>query len=98
MKLTLGEVAEYLGTRSAVPDRRVTGYSIDSPSLLPHQLFFAIRGPRFDGHNFVAPALEGGAAGVVVERPYYASAPAELRPALIAVDDTHGALLTLGRE
>src|ERR1035438_10330167 len=97
MKLTLGEDAEYLGTLSGVPDRRVQGYSIDSRSLLPNQLFFAIRGPRFDGHNFVGQVLEGGAAGVVVDKAYYASAPAEWRPALITVDDTHGALQTLGR-
>jgi len=76
MKLTLGEVAGLLDTSSGVPDRRVAGYSIDSRSLLPGQLFFAIRGPRFDGHNFVGQALDRGAAGVVVERAFYLSAPA----------------------
>ncbi len=95
MKLTLGEVADLLETSSGVPDRRVEGYSIDSRSLAPGQLFFAIRGPRFDGHKFVGEVLDRGAAGVVVEKAFYASAPAEWRPALIAVDDTHRALQTL---
>ena len=95
MKLTLGEVADLLETSSGVPDRRVEGYSIDSRSLSPGQLFFAIRGPRFDGHKFVGEVLDRGAAGVVVEKAFYASAPAEWRPALIAVDDTLRALQTL---
>jgi UDP-N-acetylmuramoyl-tripeptide--D-alanyl-D-alanine ligase len=95
MKLTLGEVANLLETSSGVPDRRVEGYSIDSRSLSPGQLFFAIRGPRFDGHKFVGQALDRGATGVVVEKAFCVSAPVEWRPALIAVDDTHSALQTL---
>jgi UDP-N-acetylmuramoyl-tripeptide--D-alanyl-D-alanine ligase len=98
MKLTLGEVAELLDTSSGVPDRRVTGYSIDSRSLQPEQLFFAIRGPRFDGHQFVEAALARGAAGVVVEQAFFATAPTELQPALIAVEDTHVALMTLAHK
>jgi UDP-N-acetylmuramoyl-tripeptide--D-alanyl-D-alanine ligase len=98
MKLTLGEVAAYLGSSCGVADRPVEGYSIDSRSLAPGQLFFAIRGPRFDGHQFVGQALERGAAGVVVENAFYAGAPIEMRPALLAVADTRGALQTLAHE
>jgi UDP-N-acetylmuramoyl-tripeptide--D-alanyl-D-alanine ligase len=97
MKLTMGEVAAFLGAPCGVADRPVAGYSIDSRSLAPGQLFFAIRGPRFDGHQFVGQALERGAAGVVVDAAFYASAPPEWQPALIAVADTHSALQTLGR-
>ena len=60
--------------------------------------FFAIRGPRFDGHQFVGQALERGAAGVVVEEAFFASAPAEWRARPIAVADTRSALQTLARE
>jgi UDP-N-acetylmuramoyl-tripeptide--D-alanyl-D-alanine ligase len=98
MDLTLGEVAAYLGASSGAADRLVHGYSIDSRSLTPGQLFFAIRGPRFDGHRFVGQALERGAAGVVVEQGFYATAAAPWRPALIAVADTRDALQTLARE
>ena len=79
MKLTLAEVADLLETSSGVPDRIVDGYSIDSRSLQPGQLFFAIHGPRFDGHQFVESALGRGAAGVVVERDFYATALTELQ-------------------
>ncbi|MGO8788670.1 MAG: UDP-N-acetylmuramoyl-tripeptide--D-alanyl-D-alanine ligase [Terriglobia bacterium] len=98
MKLTLSEVAGFLGTQTGVADRLVEGYSIDSRSLAAGQLFFAIRGPRFDGHQFVGQALDRGAAGVVVEQAFFASAPIQLRPALLAVPDTRSALQTLGRE
>jgi UDP-N-acetylmuramoyl-tripeptide--D-alanyl-D-alanine ligase len=98
MKLTLGEVAELLDTSSGVPDRRVEGYSIDSRSLRPGQLFFAIRGPRFDGHKFVGAAVERGAAGAVVEQAFYTNAQPQWQPALIPVHDTHRALQTLAHK
>src|ERR1039458_4468670 len=95
MKLTMGEVAASLESPCGATDRLIEGYSIDSRTLAPGQLFFAIRGPRFDGHKFVGQAIDRGAAGVVVEKAFYVTAPAEWRPALIAVDNTHSALQTL---
>jgi UDP-N-acetylmuramoyl-tripeptide--D-alanyl-D-alanine ligase len=44
-----------------------TGVSTDSRSIRPGDLFVALRGETFDGHAFVAKAVEAGAAGVVVE-------------------------------
>ncbi len=95
MKLTLGEVAGLLETSSGAPDRLVTGYSIDSRSILSGQLFFAIQGKNFDGHNFIGPVLERGAAGAVVQSAFSATAPIEWQPGLIPVEDTHEALKTL---
>ncbi len=43
--------------------------SIDSREIEPGDLFFALRGERQDGHDFVAQALIAGATGAVVERP-----------------------------
>ena len=45
-----------------------SGVSIDSRTLEPGQLFVAIRGKRFDGHDFAGQAVARGAAGLVVER------------------------------
>jgi UDP-N-acetylmuramoyl-tripeptide--D-alanyl-D-alanine ligase len=98
MTLTMGEVAAYLGASCGVTDRPIKGYSIDSRSIAPGQLFFALRGPRFDGHQFVGQVLERGAAGAVVESAFYATAPAEWQPALLPVADTRRALQTLARE
>jgi len=97
MTLTMGEVAAYLGAFCGTPSRVVEGYSIDSRSLALGQLFFAIRGPRFDGHQFVEQAFDRGAAGAVVERAFFATATAEWRPALVPVADTLVALQTLAR-
>lgn len=50
-------------------DARFRRAVIDSRRAGPGDLFFALRGERLDGHDFVANALAAGAAGAVVERP-----------------------------
>ena len=52
-----------------------TGVSIDSRSLEPGDMFVALRGENFDGHDFVADAAAAGAAGAVAERPARRSFP-----------------------
>lgn len=47
-------------------DTVASGYSIDSRTLKPGDLFFAIRGERLDGHTFISTAFEKGACGAVV--------------------------------
>jgi len=83
MQLSMGDVAAILGSSCAVPERIAGGYSIDSRTIKPGELFFAIRGKHFDGHEFVASAFELGAVGAVVERGFLRLAPRDLTPALI---------------
>ena len=71
----------------SVPFLRVT---TDTRGLVPGDLFVALRGERFDGHDFVGRALGAGAAAALVER----SRAATLSGNLIAVDDP---LHSLGR-
>ena len=47
----------------------VTGVSTDSRTCKPGDVFFAIRGERFDGHDFVAGALKAGAVAAFVDLP-----------------------------
>ena len=47
---------------------KVTGWSVDTRTQNPGDVFFALRGPNFDGHDFVAAALDKGAAAAIVER------------------------------
>lgn len=47
-------------------DWAATGVSIDSRTIRPGDLFIALKGPHIDGHDYVAEALEKGAAAVVV--------------------------------
>jgi len=71
MILALRDVAAVLNGADgggAAPAGRVTGWSVDTRTLEPGDLFFALRGPQHDGHDYVPLALEKGAAAVVVER------------------------------
>lgn len=97
MDLSLGEAAAIVGSVSEAPERVAQSYSIDTRTLAAGALFFALRGPNFDGHSFVAQAVQQGAAGAVVEREWAASAPENLRPLLIPVADTVSALQGLGQ-
>jgi UDP-N-acetylmuramoyl-tripeptide--D-alanyl-D-alanine ligase len=97
MILPLAKVAEVLGSGEPVFDYVITGCEIDSRRIKPGQLFFAIRGQRLDGHGFVSAALEKGAAGAVVEKEFRDQAAASIRPHLIPVVHTTGALQTLAR-
>src|SRR5260370_27465412 len=47
----------------------VSGWSVDTRSLVPGDLYFALRGPYHDGHDYVEQAIQKGAAGVVVDHP-----------------------------
>jgi UDP-N-acetylmuramoyl-tripeptide--D-alanyl-D-alanine ligase len=68
MNLLLDEIAKAAGGSLEGPGNvKVRGYSIDTRTLNPGELFFAVKGPRFDGHAFVRQAMEKKAAGVVVE-------------------------------
>lgn len=73
------------------------GYSIDSRTIAPGELFFAVRGERFDGHDFVAAAVERGAAAAVVARARLASlSNAAFSIPLLVTDDPLIALQALG--
>ncbi len=73
---------------------RVAGYSIDSRSLCAGDLFFALVGPRLDGHDYLAAALARGAVAAVVSKGRAEGAPGA--PALVRVGNTTAALQELG--
>ena len=87
-------VAGTAGTAVGTPTQTLTGVSIDSRTLSPGQLFFAIQGPRFDGHEYLHDAMARGAAAAVVHRDV---ASPEGLP-LVRVTDTTRALGDLARQ
>lgn len=97
MILPLAKVAEILGSTEPAAEGLVKGYSIDSRRMEPGQLFFAIRGLRRDGHQFVDAALEKGAVGAVVEGKFRDQSAPQARRRLIPVKDTTDALTSLAR-
>jgi len=100
--LTAEEIAAITGGRllSGSPDRRVESFSIDSRTLAPGDLFVAIRGDRFDGHDFVTAALAAGAQGAVVSEALVGREAGRGQPALVVVlvSDTTRALQDIARE
>jgi UDP-N-acetylmuramoyl-tripeptide--D-alanyl-D-alanine ligase len=95
MNLTLSEAAIGAGAVLEAPTSVAnagalvaSGYSIDSRTVAPGDLFFAVRGARVDGHDYVAAALERGAVAAVVSRARVAALPDEVlaAPLLIAED------------
>jgi len=95
MKLTLAEAAVGAGALLEAPASVanagaivVGGYSIDSRTVAAGELFFAVRGERLDGHDFVTAALGRGAVAAVVSRERVAtlSDAALAVPLLIAED------------
>jgi UDP-N-acetylmuramoyl-tripeptide--D-alanyl-D-alanine ligase len=67
------------------------GVSIDTRAVARDDLFVALKGPRFDGHDFVGTALANGAAAVMVDRPMPGADPTRL----LAVPDTLAGLEAL---
>jgi UDP-N-acetylmuramoyl-tripeptide--D-alanyl-D-alanine ligase len=113
--LSAADIARVSGGRVVAgdPARRFERVSIDSRTLQPGDLFFAIRGERFDGHDFVPAVVAAGASGVVVSRTGdlagWASAGADAEPGaraeaggaalvVIEVSDTTRALQLMARE
>lgn len=73
------------------PGREYRTVSTDTRSLRPGDLFVALEGDRFDGHDFVEAAVEAGCGGIVARRPVEAGVP------VYHVSDTLKALGDLAR-
>jgi UDP-N-acetylmuramoyl-tripeptide--D-alanyl-D-alanine ligase len=99
MKLQLRDIAYWTGAELRAPEgdpaeQPATGYSIDTRTLKPGDLFFAVRGERYDAHDFVPAALQRGARAAVVSRDADLSAMPGTH-ALLIVDDPLVALQML---
>src|SRR3954453_21134658 len=68
MILEMEAVASAMNAAGAPPKVKATGWSVDTRTQNAGDVYFALRGPNFDGHAFVGAAREKGAAAVVVER------------------------------
>ncbi|HQR04371.1 MAG: UDP-N-acetylmuramoyl-tripeptide--D-alanyl-D-alanine ligase [Proteobacteria bacterium] len=90
--LNLYTAARGIGARATGEDVRFSGVSSDSRGIVPGDLFVALRGENFDGHDFVHEVLARGAAAALVDERWAAAQHATLP--LIVADDTR---LALGR-
>src|ERR1700676_733338 len=72
VEFKVSEIGAVIGDRPAtgartVIDARITGWSVDSRTVAPGDLFFALRGPNHDGNAYVDDALRKGAVGAIVD-------------------------------
>ena len=97
MNLTLGKIADWIHAEGDFDDDALaTGYSIDSRTIGAGELFFAVRGERLDGHDFVEAALTNGAVGAVVSMRWLPPAGMDAGKLLRVPDhDGDGVLLSL---
>jgi UDP-N-acetylmuramoyl-tripeptide--D-alanyl-D-alanine ligase len=94
MKLPLSKIGEFVSAEGDFPrDEVAQGYSIDSRTVGKGELFFAVKGERLDGHDFVEAALEKGAAAAVVRNDQWHRY--SWTPRVLVVEDTLVALQTL---
>lgn len=95
LTLRLAELADAAGGRLVVGrgEREVAGVSMDTRTLKADELFVAVAGARFDGHDFLAQAVSRGAAAAIVHKDVLAPPGLDL----IRVEDTTRALGDLAR-
>jgi len=73
MRLSLGEIADWIHAEGDFrTEAEAVGYSIDSRTIGAGELFFAVKGERVDGHDYVDAALANGAVAAVVSRHWLA--------------------------
>ena len=65
MTLELQDIAHAMGAEGAPPPIRVSGWSVDTRTQNPGDVYFALQGPNHDGHDFISAAAEKGAAAIV---------------------------------
>jgi len=94
MKLTLSRIAGFASASGEFESQTIaSGYSIDSRTVQPGELFFAVKGERLDGHDYVEQALSKEAVAAVVQQDQLSRYPAKSK--LLVVDDTLVALQSL---
>lgn len=91
--LTLKGFAEVVGGElcggGAAGQQIVTNISIDSRVIQRNSVFFPLKGANYDGHQFIADAINNGAVAAVVERDWLAEHPSEVADSpLVIVNDS----------
>ncbi len=87
IQMRLSEVADVLQASSCGDDVQFTGCSTDTRTLSGGEMYIALRGENFDGHDFVDQAISKGAVAAMVESPIE-----NMSSPLLLVPDTREAL------
>lgn len=91
MHLSLREIEKGTGGKLFGADAQIQSVTIDSRQISQNALYVAIKGDRFDGHDFCAAAAENGAVALVVEQKIETDLP------YVLVESTRQALLDIAK-
>lgn len=93
-EITAGEIISPIKgeLKSGTPSSVFTGLSTDSREINPGHLFWALKGEKYDGHDFVEQAIGKGATGIVIKKGYLLKIPPGSGLVLMTVTDTLKAL------
>jgi UDP-N-acetylmuramoyl-tripeptide--D-alanyl-D-alanine ligase len=98
MKLTLGQIADWIRAEGDFDTTaEALGYSIDSRTIGAGEVFFAVKGERFDGHDYVAVALADGAVAAVVSNQWIVPSEVDATKLLRVAECDDCVLLALQR-
>jgi len=87
LKLTLGQIADWIHADGEFDtSAEAVGYAIDSRTSGAGELFFAVRGERLDGHEYVQTALANGAVAAVVSNRWIVPAEVDEARLLLVAD------------
>jgi UDP-N-acetylmuramoyl-tripeptide--D-alanyl-D-alanine ligase len=87
LKLTLGQIADWIHADGEFDtSAEAVGYAIDSRTIGAGELFFAVRGERLDGHEYVQAALTNGAVAAVVSNRWIVPAEVDEARLLLVAD------------
>ncbi len=89
MRMMLSDIAKSVQGELFGDDIIIEAVSLDTRTLKSGELYIAIEGKNFDGNQFIAAAMQKGAAAAILRKGITAAIP------YIAVDDTHLALAEL---
>ncbi len=98
IQITLEDIFNLPSAEIYNPDdyRNTTSISIDSRNIKKDSLFVAIKGEKFDGHNFVKDAINKGASAILIEKSKLGMYD-DVDVPIITVDDTIKALSDLAK-
>jgi UDP-N-acetylmuramoyl-tripeptide--D-alanyl-D-alanine ligase len=95
MKISLNDLLKVKGkvvNPSLIENKVITGISIDSRTCKKGDIFFAIRGEKFDGHDFIDAVIKKGAKAVAADEKWFSKNRKKHNTALLIVKDTIKAL------
>ena len=97
MKLNLSEVGALFKCKNILPNIQINNIKIDSREVKENDIFVAIKGENFDGHDFIPQAFQNGALAVITEKNFELDKNLENQKFVFVVENSILALQKLAK-